>query len=174
MRKLVSLALLAALGVALAAACGEDESSGGRQVADSPASPVEASSADVPHKVLGIVNGVSSGPAQVTTRPTYIGDRLALLRYLGRLSSDQAAAQIQELVDGNEPADGMVEAAVVIAEGCDVPPGVAVVETPRGFEVTPWKVTAPEKQCVVATTSVAVLELPADGFPDRGTTVEAD
>jgi hypothetical protein len=166
MRTLATIALLAALAGGLAA-CGDEPAP---REDSAPASPEP----EVPHEVLGIVNGVASGPAQVTTRPTYVGDRLALMRYLIRLGSDHVAGQVQDLVDGNEPADGMVEAAVVVSQGCDVPPGVEVTGTPRGVEVTPWKITDPHRECVVATTSVAVLELPAETFPDRGRRVPAD
>jgi len=171
MRRIAALTLAGALAAALAACGGTD---GGLEPDESAPSSGRTTADEVPHEVLGIVNGVASGPARVTTRPTYVGDELALMRYVGRLDSDHVAAQLQELVAENDPPEGMVEAAVVIAQGCDVPPGVTVTETPRGFEVTPLKVTEPLKECVVATTSVAVLELPAEGFPDRGQTREAD
>lgn len=76
----------------------------------------------------------------------------------GTLASDVIAAV-------GDPADHAPRriGAAVIALGCDVPPSATVTEDADGYVVVPGKITAPMKECLVPTTTVAIVDLPPDG-----------
>lgn len=157
--RLGTLALALAAGGSLLAGCGEEASTG----ADPAADPTSASPLPADAEVVAIVSASAAG-GDVARTPTYVGDRLSLLRYAGRLD-DRLRGQLVEAVEAHPVGDGRAVGAAVIAVGCDVPPTAYVTVTGDGYQVTAAKAADAQQECLVPVTSVAVLDLPADAFP---------
>lgn len=68
---------------------------------------------------------------------------------------------MKEAVAANPPAEGRVLGAVVMEVSCNIPPSATVAEVDGRWVVTPGKVPDPHPECVVAVTSLAVVDLPA-------------
>ena len=151
-RVLAALVLTAVL-----TACGEESD---RRADDTTStSPTTTSTpADAP-RVVEIVSGSAVG-GEVETEATLIEDDRDLFRYARQFESPSFLGDLIEAVASVPRADDRVAGVAVIAIGCDVPPGATVTEEDGAFVVTPEKVVSPHMECVVAVTSVAVLDLP--------------
>ena len=164
MRKLLSVILL---GLMTLAACGDSDPTG-------PARPSDASPSEVPsvvgdpvdHAVIGVYSAPSvAGPSSA---PTYVGDRLALLRFLAdfRAAGDrgeQLAAEIEAAATAVPPKRGRTLVAAVVGASCDAvkPDQVTVRVVGDRLDIT-GPPPRTDIQCLVALTSVALVQVPKD------------
>ncbi|MEQ6900272.1 hypothetical protein [Nocardioides sp. YIM 152588] len=172
---LLVLALIAVLP--LAAACGGEGGDGGSS-SDAEEGSAGATGQPVAHELLGIVTQPAAG-GTVDTTPTAIDDRLSLLRYAATFRENGRAGglladDLVALAEANPAGPGRALAAAVVRVGCLAPEEVDVALVAGEVRVSapppPDNVT-----CVVAETSVAVIDLPADLLPiDPGPTRTAD
>jgi hypothetical protein len=157
----VTRSLLPGLAIlcALAVGCGEDRS--GTAAEPSP-SEVTSGPAGAEWTEVAIVHATAAG-GSVSTTPVPLDTEEALAAFVAQFERSDLGEQVRAAVEGADVPDGHVPAAAVVALGCDVPPGVAVV-TDRpgdGVRVVPEKVPSPLKECFAPVTSVAVLTLDA-------------
>lgn len=119
----------------------------------------EASSTSLDYDVLAVISETAAGgTVSPTLTPVPGPDELAA--FTEQFESDTFREEIAAIVQDNEPQEGYVVSAAVVAIGCDVPPGVSVVAAGDGFEVHADKVADPLKECFAPVTSVAVVMVP--------------
>ncbi len=136
-------------------ACSDD--TGGSDTADDPATTSPAPGAA---QVVAIVGGSAAG-GDVGKSITILDSDEAVRHFVQQFRSSAFAADVEEAVAANPPADGRVLGAMVMEVSCDIPPSATVEEVDGHYVVTPGKVPNPHPECVVAVTSVAVVDLPA-------------
>jgi len=152
-----ALGALTLLTVLIAAGgCGDDRGS----TAPAPSAPSStagetASGTGQSWAEVAIVTGTAAG-GEVSPEPVVVGTQEALDGFVARFERSDLADKVVEAVSGADVPEGWVPVAVVVAVGCDVPPGV-VVDTRNGFAVRGQKVASPMKECFAAMTSVAIL-----------------
>ena len=152
-----------ALGVlfllAVLTACSDD----GGETADDPAGPSPTSgTSDTGEtaEVVAIVGGSAAG-GDIGKSITILDSAEAVRHYVRQFRSPAFAADVKDAVAANPPADGRVLGAVVMDVSCDIPPSATVAEVDGRWVVTPGEVPSPHPECVVAVTSVAIVDLPA-------------
>jgi hypothetical protein len=167
MRRALGVLLLTTL---LLAGCSDDGDSGdgdGQQAGDpatsnpSSGDPTESPSTTSPSndwRLVGIVHATAVG-GKVSAKPKPVGDDSAIAAFGARFEDSQLQGEIQRVVESNEPAAGAELVAAVVSIGCDVPTAV----TYDGGKVRAMKVPNPTPECFAPVTSVAILEVPAEG-----------
>lgn len=156
--------LLATSALLLAAACGEDTAGDDTRAEDSSASASSstppAGDGSVEFTEVAILHDTAAG-GEVSTEPVPLDDQQAVDAFVAGLDSDKLAGEVQDAVDGADPAEGQVLVGSVVSIGCDVPPGVAVHRGDSGVEITPLKVPSPQKECFAPVTTVALVTVDA-------------
>ena len=151
-RTLGLLVLLAAL-----TGCSDGDDKDGTDNADDPAT---TSSSPDAAEVVAIVGGSAAG-GDVGKSITILDSDQAVRHYVRQFRSPVFAADVKDALAANPPAEGRVLGAVVMDVSCDIPPSATVEEVDGRYVVTPGEVPNPHPECVVAVTSVAVVDLPA-------------
>ena len=155
--------LLATSALLLAAACGEDTGGDDTRAEDTSASASstpQGGDDGVAFTEVAILHDTAAG-GEVSTEPVPLDDQEAVDAFVAGLDSDKLAGEVQDAVDGADPAGGQVLVGSVVSIGCDVPPGVAVQRTDSGVEITPLKVPSPQKECFAPVTTVALVTVDA-------------
>jgi hypothetical protein len=140
------------LGAPLLGACGDD-------TASDPESQSSPEPTALDYDVLAIVSETAAGGAVSPTLTPLPGPE-ELTAFVEQFENGGFRDEVTAEVQGHEPRDGYVVSAAVVAIGCDVPPGVTVVETEESYTVQADKVADPLKECFAPVTSVAVVEVP--------------
>ncbi len=149
-RILCTLLLVAAL-----AGCGDDD--GG---ADGDGSTRPSEEAASPELIQIVV--LTSAGGTVAPQAHFVDDQPDLKAYVKTFEDrDDVAAAIQQAVKDAGEREGRL-AIATIAVGCDVPPGVSIIVAADGPEVRPSKIVDPIPECFAPTTSIALVEIPAD------------
>jgi hypothetical protein len=90
-----------------------------------------------------------------------LGDQAAVDEFTAQFEPPRLPGRVNEAVAGAEVPDGMLLYGAVIAVGCDAPPGLQVVTSEAGLQVTAAKVPSPHVECFAPMTTVAVFLVPA-------------
>ncbi len=142
--------LCAALLVVALAGCGDDEKS--------EANPNPGEETAGPELVQIVV--LTSAGGKVAPEAYYVDDRKAMKAYVKTFDDrDDVTDAIKQAVTDAGEREGSL-AVATIALGCDVPPGVSIIESTKGPEVRPSKIVDPVKECFAPTTSIALVEIP--------------
>lgn len=153
-----------ALAVLVLSACGDTESEGPPAPGATDDAPVLLGD-QVDHTVIEVLSASAAGAP--TSAPAYVGDRLALLRYLQQFRSNDhgswLADEIEATVTAVPPKSGYTLVAAIVGVGCEpIPPEnvqVRLIDDRLDITGTP---TRTDIECVVARTSVAVVQVPKD------------
>lgn len=146
MRRILCALLLAAA----LTGCGDDDKKAEQPPAVEPAAEPE---------LVQIVVLTSAG-GKVAPEAYYVEDRQAMQAYVQTFEDgDDVAEAIQQAVTDAGEVRGEL-AVATIAVGCDVPPGVSIIESTDGPEVRPSKIVDPIPECFAPTTSIALVEIP--------------
>jgi len=162
------LGTLLALLLLFAAGCGDDtgkdssaddpSASGSPSPSDSATDPAGEGAVDFTQ--VELMSETSAG-GEVSQRPTVLDSPAAIADFAAGVEG-RLAERIETAAAAAEVPEGQVLVGAVVALGCDVPPGVAVTQTPGGLEVTADKVAKPKQECFAPVTSVALLMVNAD------------
>ncbi len=96
--------------------------------------------------------GVASPEAVALTTPAEVDAFTA--PFSGQLADEVRAAVAAEPAGAGETLYG-----AVVADGCDVPPGVDVTESAEGYAIVGLKVADPLPECFAPVTSVAIVAI---------------
>ncbi len=146
MRRILCALLLAAA----LTGCGDDEG-----VDQSPDPDADAGE---PELVQILV--LTSAGGTVAPEAYFVDNRQAMKAYVKTFEDrDDVAEAIRQAVQDAGDLAGQL-AVATIAVGCDVPPGVSIIESTKGVEVRPSKIVDPIPECFAPTTSIALVEIP--------------
>ncbi len=147
-----------ALALSLLVGCGDET----RVVADPSATNTLASSIPAPEakewRLVALVWETAAG-GSFSTEVTPVSDPDDLSTYLDQFGSEALAQKVTDAVDEAEPGPGQVVGAAVVSVGCDVPTEVTYVDG----VIRAKKVPNPLPECFAPVTTVAVVEIPAEG-----------
>ena len=148
MRRILCALLLAAA----LTGCGDDDG------VDQSPDPVADADAGEPELVQILV--LTSAGGTVAPEAYFVDDRQAMKAYVKTFEDrDDVAEAIRQAVEDAGEVEGDL-AVATIAVGCDVPPGVSIIESTNGVEVRPSKIVDPIPECFAPTTSIALVEVP--------------
>ena len=144
-----------ALATLLVAGCGQEQPG---EVATEPGtSSSPSSSSSGASTLVAILTGTATG-GTVSLEPTLLDSSAAVDAFVAQFDRPGLDQDIRAAVAGAAVPDGHVPVGVVIAIGCDIPPGVDV-DTRAGVTITAQKGPKQMQECFAAMTSVAILTL---------------
>jgi hypothetical protein len=108
----------------------------------------------VDYQVVAIEHATAAG-GQVDQQATLVGPGGDTGAILAELTDPQFRELVEQRITFSRAAGDLY--AAVVSVGCDVPPGVTVVEAGGGYEIVPDKVADPIPECFAPVTTVAVV-----------------
>jgi len=111
-------------------------------------------------RTIAIVSQTAVG-GEVDLVAVPLADAAAQQEFAAQFNRPSMSRKIARAVSSATVPEGYTVMGAVVMVGCDVPPGVAVTQSPDGWVVTPEPVASPLKECFAAVTSVAIVAVPA-------------
>lgn len=117
----------------------------------------------VDFRLVEMLTATAAG-GTVSTAPTYLNDRSALKEFTQQFRTGELPGELKSAAvrpAGRMQTEDTELAVAVVSIGCDVPPGVTVIESGDALEIVPLDVPDPLPECLAAVTSAALVEVPA-------------
>jgi hypothetical protein len=148
MRRLLGTAATVAV---LLTGCGEQDTEAVPHESDTTP---DTTPGEVSFKLVALEHATAAGgePDQQATRVGPGGDTGAIL---AELTDPPFRELVEQRITFSRAAGDLY--AAVVSVGCDVPPGVTVVEAGDGYEIVPDEVADPLPECFAPVTTVAVV-----------------
>ena len=168
MRRPLGVPVVAALlGVVLTlAGCGQDETGdvteSGTKQSDQTSSPEPKDEDDkeplgkVDFELVEMLTETGAG-GKVDAQAVPLGDIVAVQGFSKQFTNEAMQTRLTSILDRIKIPDGKALYAAVVALGCETPPGVVVTSTDSGLTIEAEAMATPQKECVAAMTSVALV-----------------
>jgi ABC-type glycerol-3-phosphate transport system substrate-binding protein len=127
---------------------------------DAPSDGPTQSDGPVDYQEIAIISQTAAG-GEVDLNAVPVDDETARHEFTAQFEQGGMDEKIAAAVGSATIPEGYTVMGAVVAIGCDVPPGVAVSQSPNGWVFTPHKVAKPLQECFAPVTSVALVAVPA-------------